>query len=202
MHTRTSWVQDSHLQPRKEPSLTALRRNQPCPYLNFRLPASRTVNSSFSVLPATQFVVFCEGIPSKLTQQLMKNSFRHLVARSCSSYIPVQRLCYDMWVCLSCLLCCDKPSQHLVASDTYNNMNLSLLMIPWVVWGWDGWLFFWPYLGPVLSSLHWELSCKSDAKGSKHLISPGSLSTWWPHSSSLNIAGSLCFSYRGSFSRK
>ena len=103
--------------------------------------------------------------------------------------------------CLSRLLCCNKPSQHLAASDTYNNTNLSLLMIPWVVWGWDGWFFFWPHLGPVLSSLHWELSCESDAKGSKHLVSPGSLSTRWLHSSPLNITGSLWFSYSGSTSR-
>ena len=94
----------------KDPSLTALRRNQPCPYLNFRLPASRTVNSSSSVLPATQFVVLYEGSPSKLTQQLTKNSFRHLVARSCSLYIPVQCLCCDMWISLA--VCCVVINRH------------------------------------------------------------------------------------------
>ena len=45
---------------------TGLTRTQPCWQLDLGLPASRTVNKEISVVKATQFVVFCYGLPSKL----------------------------------------------------------------------------------------------------------------------------------------
>lgn len=44
-------------------SPAALRRNQRCPHLNFRLPASRAVRWYTSALQATQFMGLCTAAP-------------------------------------------------------------------------------------------------------------------------------------------
>lgn len=47
-------------------SLTPLRRNQPCPHLDLRFPASRTVRQHTSVVGATRLLHFNTGGPSEL----------------------------------------------------------------------------------------------------------------------------------------
>lgn len=47
-------------------SLSVLRRSQPCPHLNFGLPAFRTVRECISVLLSPLFCIICYNSPRKL----------------------------------------------------------------------------------------------------------------------------------------
>ena len=61
-HVRTQ-KEDGHLQAKGR----GFRRNQTCPHLDLRLPASRTVRK-YTFVEATQSVVFCYGSPNRLRQ--------------------------------------------------------------------------------------------------------------------------------------
>ena len=66
---------NQRVRPGSHPSLIAIRRNQPCWHLDFRLLASRAVREWISVVSATPLGVPCYSSPSRLTQ--VKDKWQH-----------------------------------------------------------------------------------------------------------------------------